>query len=84
MITFLPLAIASYLAYRVLRLTGAVLLGAMAWIGVALIFLSVLVGEPVPTGALIGTLALWVGSQLVSRAKSGAWRSRVLRAVLPV
>jgi len=83
MTTFVLLAIGAYLSFRVLRLTGAVILGALAWIGVVLVALSVLVGEPVPAGALIATLVMWIGSQLVSRAKTGAWRSPLLRAVLP-
>lgn len=84
MMTFLLLALGTVLVYRLARATGAVVLGALAWIGVVLVALSVLVGEPVPTGALIGTLMLWVASQLISRAKHGAWRSRLLRSVLPI
>lgn len=84
MMTFVLLAIGAYLAFRFLRFAGAAVLAVAAWVGVALVALSVLVGEPVPTGAIVGTLGLWIGSQLISRGKTGAWRSRVLRAVLPV
>lgn len=84
MMTFLLLAMAIYLAYCAARATGAVVLGALAWIGVGVMALSVLVGEPVPAVALIGTLVLWAASQLISRAKHGVWRSRLLRSVLPI
>lgn len=84
MMTFVLLAIGAYLAFRFARFAGATVLAVAAWVGVALVALSVLVGEPVPTGAIVGTLALWIGSQLISRAKRGAWRSRILRIVLPI
>lgn len=80
----LLLILGSYIALRFLRATGAVILGVLAGVGVILMVLSVLVSEPVPTGAVVGTLGLWLGSQLISRAKHGAWRSRILRSVLPI
>lgn len=84
MTTILLLALGTYLACRVAHAAGAVVLGALAWIGVSVMVLSVLVAVPVPTGAPIGTLILWIGSQVISRAKHGAWRSRLLRSVLPI
>lgn len=54
--------------------------GAAAWLLVAVMALSLLVGVPVPAGAVVLTTALWLTSQLASRyGRRGDYRSTVLR-----
>lgn len=57
---------------------GGFILGALAWFLVAVMALSLLVGEPVPGGVPVVVVALWFGSQVISRAKAGSWRSQGL------
>lgn len=64
---------------------AAFVLGALGWAVLALIGLSLLAGVPVPLGAVVGAVGLWFASQVVSRTRHGAWRSRLLRgSSLPV
>lgn len=61
------------------RAIGPFVLGFLAWVGAALIALSLLTGVPVPVAAVAGVVALWCASQALSRAKHGEWRSALLR-----
>lgn len=71
------LAVAGALLWR----TAAFVLGAFAWVGLALVLLSTVAGVPVPGAAVFGSMALWFGSQVVSRMRNGYWRSRSMQGL---
>lgn len=53
---------------------AAFVLGLLAWLALVPIALSVLVGVPVPRGAVVLTVLLYAGSHLASRIRKGRWR----------
>ncbi len=60
---------------------GAFVSGALAWIIVGFVCLSLIVRVPVPTSAVVAAMLLWATSQVFSRVKHGEWRSQLLRSL---
>lgn len=58
---------------------AAFLTGALAWVLVAVMALSLAGGVPVPSGVVVLVVALMAVSQIASRSRTGSWRSPVLQ-----
>lgn len=75
--TVLVLAVFGALLTRI----SAFLLGLVSWILLGFLALGLLVGVPVHGGVTVLTVLAWLASQLVSRLRTGGWRSATLRGV---
>ncbi len=60
---------------------GAFLLAVVAWFLVATMALSLVADIEVPTSAAVLAGLCWAGSQLLTRARCGYWRSALARAL---
>jgi hypothetical protein len=60
---------------------GAFLLAVVAWFLVATMALSLVADIEVPTSAAVLAVLCWAGSQLLTRARCGYWRSALARAL---
>ena len=60
---------------------GAFLLGAVAWFLVATMALSLVADVEVPTSVVVFAVLCWAGSQVLTRARYGYWRSAAVRAL---
>ena len=60
---------------------GAFLLAVVAWFLVATMALSLVADIEVPTSAAVLAVLCWAGSQLLTRARCGYWRSAAARAL---
>ncbi len=66
-------------AYTVFRFFGAFLLGAVAWLLVVMMALSLVAGIEVPTSVVVACVVFWAASQLHTWVRLGQLRSTVLR-----
>jgi hypothetical protein len=60
---------------------GAFLLAVVAWFLVATMARSLVADIEVPTSAAVLAVLCWAGSQLLTRARCGYWRSALARAL---
>jgi hypothetical protein len=77
----LALILVVVVALAIARRAAGLILGAVAWTGLVLITLSVIVGVAVPGSVLAVTVAVWFASQVATRLSRGYWRSPVMRGL---
>ena len=70
------------LGLSVLWRFGAFLLGAVAWFLAATMALSLVAEVEVPTSVVVFAVLCWAGSQVLTRARYGYWRSAAVRALV--
>lgn len=68
-------------ALALLWTVGSVVLRLVAWVTVATILFSLVIGEDVPPVAPAIAAGCWLGAEVLFRLRRGVWRSRLLATV---